>query len=490
MAAAQACRRARPEQPFRIALPYEVDGLDAHASSTIAAFTVLGNIYDPLVFAYASQGLRPGLAQSWSNPDPLTWVFELRPGVRFHSGRPVQARDVVFTFERLQRDARLEVRYYVGRIADVQALDERRVRVRTHRRTPALLSQLGHVFVVPRDGSASADGTGPYRVAHWEPGRTLKLERNEAYWNGPAAIREVEFALHVEPREIVKRLAAGEQEMALLGLTRPGEAPPALPDHLLQRRTGLQVKYLAFDLGRARTPFCDVEPNPFLDRRVREAFHLAVDRPRLVAALPHHAAPANQLVPREVSGFVPELPEARHDPGRARSLLREAGFPNGLKATLHTREILREPALLLGAQLREVGIALDVQVLKDAAYFTGLGRRAFSLWLDRWACTTGESAELFETALHTRAAPKGLGSFNESDYSNPALDGDIERAIELDRPAERQLALQALMRRAMTELPWVPLFADEEVWAVERGFVWSPRVDYWLHVADIRPVAG
>jgi len=490
-AVAQACRR-RPalEQPFRIALPYELDSLDPHASSTVAAFTVLGNIYDPLAFSSAGQALRPGLAQTWSNPEPLSWIFELRPGVCFHSGRPVEARDVVASIERVRHDPALDVRYYVGRIADVEALDARHVRIRTQRRAPALLSQLGHVFIVPAERSSDADGSGPYRVTQWQPGRFLALERNDAYWGGPASIRRAEFSLNLAPGEILRRLASGEQELALLGLTRSGDAPPDLPNHALRRRSGLQVEYLAFDLGRSATPFCALTPNPFRDRRVREAFHLALDRPRLVAGLPRHAVPASQLVPREVFGFAPNLPEVRYQPERARSLLREAGLADGLKATLHTRELLEDAAYGVRDQLRRVGIELEVQALPDAAYFADLKRRAFSLWIDRWSCTTGESTELFETALHTRDAREGLGSFNESEYSNPGLDAAIERAIELEVPAERQLALQALMRQTMTELPWIPLFTRGELWAVRRGYAWSPRVDYWLHVADMRPLAG
>jgi peptide/nickel transport system substrate-binding protein len=483
--AAAGCRRAGADRSFRIALPYQIGTLDPHVSTTTGAFTMLGNVYEPLVFAHTSQILRPGLARRWTSPDPLTWIFELRPDVRFHSGRPLTARDVVHTYDRVIGDSQLEARYYLGEVAAVEALDARSVRLRARRRTPVLLRKLSHVFIVPADSSAHDDGTGPYAVADWQPGRSLSLERNDAYWDQPTAVRRATFSLDLGPQEVGEGLRAGAFEMALIGQPRQGAPLADLGRYREQRRGTLHVKYLAFDLGRSVTPFCSVRPNPFLDRRVREAVHLALDRGRLVSRLPTYAATADQLVPREVFGFAPDLARTASDPERARRLLEEAGFPEGLKVALHTRELLKDAARLVAQQLGEVGVEADVRPLADDRYFAGLARREFSLWLDRWSCTTGDSMELFENALHTSHAATGLGSFNESGFSDRRLDRAIEEALELEAPPERRAALEGLMAMAMQALPWIPLYTDEEVWVIDRAFAWEPRVDHWLHIADI-----
>jgi peptide/nickel transport system substrate-binding protein len=360
--------------------------------------------------------------------------------------------------------------------------------LRARRRTPVLLRKLSHVFIVPADSSVGADGTGPYSVAGWQRGRSLSLERNEAYWDQPTAMRRATFSLDLGPKEVVEGLHAGAFEMALIGLPRQGAPLADLGRYREQRRGTLHVKYLAFDLGRSVTPFCSARPNPFLDRRVREAFHLALDRGRLVSRLPTYAATADQLVPREVFGFAPDLAKTASDPGRARRLLREAGFADGLKVTLHTRELLKDAARLVAQQLNEVGLEAEVRPLDDASYFAGLARREFSLWLDRWSCTTGDSMELFENALHSFHAATGLGAFNESGFNDRRLDRAIEEALELEAPPERRAALEGLMAMAMQALPWIPLYTDEEVWVIDRNFAWEPRVDHWVHIADIHMV--
>jgi peptide/nickel transport system substrate-binding protein len=489
-AALAGCRRgsAGSEAAFRIALPYDVSSLDPHASTTTGAFTTLGNVFEPLVFAHTSQILRPGLAWRWTSPDPLTWIFELRPGVRFHSGRPLEAADVVHTYERVMRGAALDARYYLGEVAEVEALDTRSVRLRARRRTPVLLRKLSHVYITPAQSTREADGTGPYAVTAWTPRRLLSLARTDSYWDEPPALKSATISLNLEPQEVVDGLQSGAFEMALLGLPRQGALLDASDHYRQQRRGTLHVKYLAFDLGRDETPFCSVLPNPFLDRRVREAVLLGIDRRLLVERLPTYAATANQLVPREVFGFAPELAELKPDAQRARRLLLEAGMPARFQATLHTRELLKDAARVVAEQLGQIGIELEVRPLEDAAYFTGLAGRKFSFWLDRWSCTTGDSMELFENALHSPAAAGGLGSFNESAYRNRTLDRMIDEALELESPPARRSALEKLMVLAMRELPWIPLYTDEEVWAIDRAFVWEPRVDHWLHVADVRGV--
>jgi peptide/nickel transport system substrate-binding protein len=286
--------------------------------------------------------------------------------------------------------------------------------------------------------------------------------------------------------EAERGLASGEYQMAQLELARD-QTPGAGDGFAVQTRGTLYVKYLAFDLGRARTPFVPLPVNPFLDRRVREAIHLGLDRERLVGRLPTRGIPASQLVPRDIFGFAPSLPDPRHDPERARALLREAGFAGGFSATLHTRAILQDTGAIVKEQLAEVGIQLQVEVMADSDHFAALEAHDLSLWLDRWSCTTGESAELFETALHSRDEARGLGLYNESQYRNPTLDAAIERALELEAPADRGRALQALMAQVMQDLPWLPLYSDEEVWGLQNGYAWLPQVDFWLRLQDIHP---
>ena len=127
---------------------------------------------------------------------------------------------------------------------------------------------------------------------------------------------------------------------------------------------------------------------------------LAIDRPRLVAALPTFATPASQIVPPSIFGFDPSLPDLRHDPGAARALLREAGFPQGFAATLHARRVVGAAAGSLREMLGAVGIQLEVQDLDEPAFFRAVAEPP-SLFLTRYGCDTGDVADVLHAAIHT-----------------------------------------------------------------------------------------
>lgn len=483
-------REAKSPVTLRVALPSELQSLDPHVSDTAGAFTVLGNVYEALVTTDPGLGRRPNLALRWHNPDPLTWDFELDPAARFHSGKPLTAADVVFSFRRAIAQPGLDIRYYLGDVERVAARGPHALRLELKRPTPALLSKLGHVYVVPAGSTQESlerapEGTGPYRVTGWRAGSEIELEAVPGGRHATPAVARIKLQVNVAPDLAVRGLLDGEHDLALLGLTRLARSLPE-GEFSLQRRESMQVKYLGFDVERAVTPQVQGR-NPFRDRRVRQAIHLAIDRQALVAGLPNDASPANQLVPRHVFGFDTSLPEVVPDRVQARALLRQAGYPEGFAVSLHTREILKEAALPLVDQLATVGIRARVVVLPDPRYFDLLDRRETSLWLDRWSCTTGESGEMFENAFHSPDPARGLGGFNESGFSDPAMDRAIETALALEDLQRRRVALADLMARIMHEAIWVPLYTDDEVWAVRRSFVWRPRSDFWLRLAEVAP---
>jgi len=478
---------------LRVALPTKLSSLDPHLSDTSGAYTVLGNVYEALVSTDPGLRRRPNLALRWQNPDPLTWDFDLDPEARFHSGRPVVAEDVVFSIRRVLSEPGLDTRYYLGDVARAEARTSGSVRLMLTRPSPALLSRLGHVYIVPAGSTRESlerapDGTGAYRVVRWQPGARLQLEAAPGRRGGQPAVPEVDLRVDVPPTRIVNGLLAGEFDMALLGLDRGARSLPEA-EFAAHRRPSLQVRYLGLDVGRDVTAQV-AGRNPFRDRRVRKAVQVAIDRPALVAGLPGDAQPANQLVPRHVFGFETALPEIAHDREQARRLLKAAGFGNGFRVALHTREVLAEAAAPLAGQLATVGIDARPVVLADAQYFELLRRREASLWLDRWACTTGDSGEMFENAFHSPDSARGLGAFNESGYADPGMDRAIEAALAIEDLPRRRIALAGLMRRIMDEAVWVPLFNDDERWVVRRSFVWRPRANYWLQLAEVAPAAG
>jgi peptide/nickel transport system substrate-binding protein len=492
LALALACRPVPPqgEGSFRVAVGYKPDRLDPQAF-TVAAYTaLLSNVYEPLVTLDRDLRLRPALAESWSNLDGRTLELRLRQGVHFHGGGSLDSADVVHSLRRALADRGLEVSYYLAGVEDVVAQGPRIVEIHTRRPLAALLNRLAFVPILPRGLGEHvgdrADGTGPFMVEAWRPRESLVLKRYDGYWGPRPWLSRAEIQLGREASAVAEGLHAGRYHMAVLGDASPRESPSG---YRIESGPSLHVQYLGFDVSSSATPFCRRTPNPFRDRRVRLAIHLALDRPGLSRVLPE-VTPLWQLVPPAVFGFDPTIAEASPDRQQARRLLREAGVFDGFSVTLHTRSFMRSTASWVARQLEPLKIRVDVETPPEERYLEMLRGRRLSFWLDNWGCTTGESGELFENAMHSPDPAGGLGAFNESGFRNQAIDALIETSRETMSTLERRRLLQDVMRRTMSEVPWVPLLEAREYYAVAQPYRYLPRPGRNLDLASVERAAG
>lgn len=472
-----------------VSVPWDLDSLDPHARDLVGQFAAGAHLYEPLVRKDPDMALEPCLALRWTNPDPLTWQFVLRPGVRFHDGRALDSADVVHTLERLHSRPELEVGVYASAVESVRAPGPLVVEVRTRRPTAVLLNKLSSVLVVPRSaaGESLADrpcGTGPYRLLEWRRGDRLVMRRHEGHWGrrGPA---ETATLLLARPGEAALHdLLEGTSQVAHCA-SKAAEAAIASRKGLrLVRRTGIFLRYLGFDLFRPETPEAPGRPNPFLDRRVRQAVSLAVDRRAYVAGLPSSAVPAGQLAPPGIFGHDPELPELAFDPERARSLLREVGLGGGFEVTLTARALVAQGVGSLVEMLGAVGVRLAVRTLSEPEMFEAVARGP-SCFLTRYGCDTGDASDVFEAGMHTVDRERRLGTANVGRWSDPDLDRAIEESAEQLAVGARRPRLQAIMRRVIGDLVWVPLCFDQDVYGVADPWAFRPRADSYVLAAEV-----
>lgn len=485
-----ACGSRSVATTLSIGVPYEIGTLDPHVEDKIASQSLLSNSYEALVALDADMKVRPSLAVSWESPDGVTWLFRLRPSVTFHGGRPLRVEDVVWSLQRVMERKDLEMRNYLRHVVEVSRVDERTVRIRTDHPTWVLLNRLSWVPVVPEGSSdealrRSGSGTGPYAIAEWKRGQSLHLRRYEGYWGARPSFADVYFLLDLSAEETMAGIAARRHQLVQCDSKKAAAAFGSSTHYTVVRRDNLFIKYLAFDVSRDATPFCKVRPNPFKDRRVRSAVDAAVDRHRLVREQWRYAVPVAQPVPRSVLGFDPGIPERAYDPDEARALLREAGLPRGFRVTLHARKILAEAAPLLKEDLGRIGIDVDVTVLPDAEFFALVGNRGASFWINRFGCLSGDATELLEDLVHSGDEAHPYGIINYGGHRDPDLDRAIEATAAIDKPEGRRNAVQAILRRIMSDLIVVPLFGDQDVYVLDRTLSWEPRADSAIRAAEI-----
>lgn len=486
------CRPGRGGVPkiVHISVPHETATFDPHATATLSHLTLVLHVYEPLVTVDGDLGLRAGLAQDWENPDARTWLFRLRPGVKFQSGRPLRARDVVYSLKRtIESAGEASLAPYVE---DVSAPDEGTVRIRTFHPFSALLNKLRFALIVPEGATGEAfaqggDGTGPYRVDAWKKGEWIRFRRHEGYWGPAPALETVTFHLDRNPDQTLHDLKTGTSQIGRCDSRACLDALAASDRLTVLHRPSLLVEALVFGLGPAPSPYVELPFNPFLDPRVREAIDLAIDRTRLCRRLAGRAHPASQPVPRLVFGFNPEIPDPRPDTDRARALLREAGLGGGFGLTLHVRGILGDTAEAVRELLQELGIRARIETRPWGELRGILESGEAGLYLAAYACVTGDASDVLDHYLHSYDPNRRLGLGNHGRYSNLEVDRLIEESASIDDPQKRGRALREAIALVMKDRAWLPLATSEAVFAFDRSLAWSPRADGLLLAAEFHP---
>ncbi len=455
--------------------------LDPHLHDEESTHSALSHFYERLVAFGPDLDLRPELAVSWTNPSDTVWRFTLRGGVLFHDGTPFTAEDVVFSLRRAERLPGSQVVHYLQNVTSVTALSGREIEVVTSSPSPLLLNKLAFVAIVPRSAPDHAItrpmGTGPYRFVSGVPRQALEGEVFDRYWGPRPAFPRFRvlplpdslsraYALVESRADIVSRFPF---EFASWARGRKGMT--------LVSRIGLGVAYLGFSLR---------EGSPYRDRRVREAFSLAIDRSRMIdAAETDYTVNAEQYVPETVFGYAPQSTPWPYDVARARALLTEAGHPGGMDATLVLPDTQAVLGMRLGELLGEAGIRVRVESLPWDDYYSRWLRHELDLSAFAFSAGTGDASDLLDSVFHSPSASSG--ALNTSGYSSVAFDRLVDEAGRLLDPYQRRKLMREALALLREDLPAIPLVARSNLYAVSDGIAWTARLDRRVRAQDMRP---
>jgi peptide/nickel transport system substrate-binding protein len=425
-------------------------------------------IYDPLVRKDAHFNLQPWLATSWEQPDPLTWVFHLRAGVRFHDGKPLTAEDVAWSIRSMTNGALITAK--AGAFADVvgtSVRDPLTLIVKTRRPDPSLLFNLSDgLFGIVENGAGRDEGlhpvgTGPFKFVDQVQDKEVVVERNTAYWAGAPKIERVRF--DVVPDTITAALemkkGSGDVESNLLTMDMV-HALADEPNLRIEIGPGARVDYANFNVT-----------DPALrDRRVRQAIACAIDKGALIEALRRGLArPAETLLPpgHWAAASDSELAQYPHDVARAVRLLDAAGLKPGkdgvrLRFTLKTStdENTRLEAQAIQAELHQAGIDLTLRSAEFGTFYSDITRGAFQMYMLRWI-GSNEDPDIFRYTYATGSfPPKGA---NRGRYSNPRVDTLLQAAsIETDQATRRREYIEVQQILAV-DLPGIPLWYPDNI---------------------------
>ena len=423
-------------------------------------------LFDGLVTKDANFHFTPALAETWELRDPLTLVFHLRDGVRFADGRPMTARDVVWSINSMRDGTVISPKAATYASVDrIEAQDARTVVLHLKQPDNFLLTNLstGAIGIVPegsgKDFWQHPVGTGPFRFVSQQIDQNVVIERNPLSWQTLPKLERVRFAVVPDAITESLELEKGSGDVAINSL--PMDALPVLakrPHIQIEDTAGTQIQYLAFNVK-----------DPLLsDVRVRQAISCAIDRKLIIESLMlGHAQPAISLLPVEHWAWSGDVARFDYDPARAAQLLDEAGHPrcsNGIRfhVTMKTSTVedVRLLAAVLQQQLARIGIALDIRTYEFATFYADVTRGAFQMYSLRWI-GGNEQPDIFSYAFSTaRFSPKGA---NRGHYSNARLDALLDEASTNSDTNKRRADYVEAQQILARELPAINLWYRDTV---------------------------
>jgi peptide/nickel transport system substrate-binding protein len=481
------CRQPRNgSQTVVVAIENSPNSLDPRIGTDAMAERIGGLLFDALVKKDDHFEMQPWLATSWSQPDPLTWVFHLRDGVRFADGRPLTAEDVAWTIDSLidGSDGSLLTSKSgaFAKVARAEATDKLTVTIHMKSPDASLLFNLsdGLFGVVPKGSGKEFGfapvGSGPFRFVSAEQDEDVIVERNPNYWGPAPKIERVRFAVVPDAVTVALELEKGSVDIAsnelTLDLVHALESRPGLK---VETGEGSPVMYLNFN----------VTHGPLADERIRQAIACAIDRQAIVDAVWRGKARlADTLLPVGHWAAAPsgELAHWPHDIVRAQALLDAAGYKpdaHGIRVHLEmktsTDETTRLLAEILQSQLADAGIALTLRSSEFGTFYSDVTAGRFEMYALRWI-GSNEDPDIFRYAYGSdRFPPKGG---NRGHYANPQVDALLSAAASTtDEPTRRADYIQ-VERILSRQLPSIPLwYPNNEVVHTTRITGVVPRVD-------------
>jgi peptide/nickel transport system substrate-binding protein len=501
---------AAQSQTLVIGMAAPVTSIDPHYRDLSPNETIASNIFDALTELDQGAHLQPDLAVSWRAVDSQTWEFKLRPGVTFQNGQPLTGDDVAFTIARVPNVPNALFTTYTGSIDQVSVPDPLTVRMHTRYVDPLLPLEMAQVKIISHIAAANATtgdfndgkaaiGTGPYRLVTYLPSDRIDLVRSKDYWGTAPHWQKVTYRTISNDASRTAALIAGDVQ--LIDAVPPDSLPRLKSDPHVSLATvpGLRLIYIGLDQGRTGpTPFVTgpngeiLQHNPLRDLRVREALSLAIDRRALVDRILEGAAtPSGQFLPAGSFSYVNGLQPPAYDPARAKQLLVEAGFPNGLRLTFHgpnDRYIDDGPiGQAIGQMWSRIGVRTTVEQLPWSVFFERCNDLDYSVYLGGWGTATGEASNALRALLATYDPRRGYGASNRGRYSSPALDDLLTQALRTPDDGTREQLLEKATKMAFDDVAIVPLYNQTNIWAMAKGLTYAARADELTLAADVQP---
>ncbi|VAW04132.1 ABC transporter, substrate-binding protein (cluster 5, nickel/peptides/opines) [hydrothermal vent metagenome] len=469
-----------PAQTLKFAYDADPVSLDPHEQLSGGTLQLSHMVFDPLVRWNKDLGFDPRLAESWERVDETTMRFNLRKGVKFHSGNPFTAADVVWTIDRLKTSPDFKG-IFTG-WASATAVDDYTVEIKTDGPSPLMMHTATYVF--PMDSkfyeaggaeivkhgnsfaSSNISGTGPFTITEREQGVKVVFTRNPDYWdtNSPGNVQTAILTPIKEAPTRVAALLAGDVDF--IAPVPPTDLARIDANDGTDLVTMTGTRIITLQLNQSRNA-------ALADIKVRQAMVYAINNEGIVQKIMKgFGTVAAQQSPEGYVGYNPDL-APRFDLAKAQALMAGSGYADGFSATMmcpNNRYVndfkICEAA---AAMLAKINIKIDLTTMPKAQYWPKYDERAADIMMIGWQSDTEDSANFNEYLTMTPNTDTGRGQYNSGNYSNPEVDALTEASLTETDSATRADQLQKVEKILYDEAAFVPLHWQDLAWAARKG---------------------
>jgi peptide/nickel transport system substrate-binding protein len=416
------------------------------------AYLVNSQIFEGLVKYENTNKIVPALASTWTNPDNKTWVFTIRPGIKFHDGHTLAPEDVKYSLDTIIAAKGDLADIFASTIDSVTVSGKDQVKITTKDPDPVLLNRLAFLYIIdanlPKGDEPSQAGTGPYEVkSGTKPsGTSVQLTAFNDYYGGRPKTKALAFSSSKNTEDVLKGFKAHKFNIA--GPVQAADITANAGSYKFSTSEP-NVEYIGFNTVKA---------GPLQNKLVREAIRYAVNGPQIAQAGNLEATPISQMIPPAIAGYNPSITPYKQDVAKAKQLLAQAGYPNGLTLRLSSSDNPDQTAELV-KQLKAAGITATVDQHSD-----------FDEFIDYF---NGGKADMF-TVNYTSDTLDGqditTNVFGSANYDNAKLNDVLKQIAAATDPEARLKLLQQAETIIDDDVAVVPLYSETEVWIMDKNY--------------------
>ncbi|HYM71316.1 MAG TPA: ABC transporter substrate-binding protein [bacterium] len=478
--------RAQGKGTVTVGLPSDILNFDPSAKSFVT-YPVIRLVYNKLVDYTAGYQPQAELASSWKIADDFhSATFKLRPGVKFHNGRPMTSKDVVAVFQRAMDPAtgqNLVTLTSAQGLRTVRAPDDATVVFEYDYQTPNILDTIQEIDIIAPEAFGNLRqttiGTGPFKVTEWVPNDHVTLDRAPTYWkSGLPYLDRVVLKPFNNPDAMVSALQTGTIDVAT-SVPYPQVARLRSQSNLVLRGDGTGAFLNLLELNPQR--------DPFTKKPVRQAMQYAVDRDTILKTV-YAGIGETRIAPYPPNSvaYNPSLGKQYHfDLAKAKALIAQGGYPNGFKFSAPVTNAVPDFAQamqIVKADLAKIGVDMEIQLVDNARWTPMLFGGQFDATITFVALNKDPLTLFRNSPYRTSASPV----FPKGDFP-PGYADTINAARHTVVKEARQNLFSKLQQVLLDESWTVPICSREVVsgWSKSiQGFTWN--IDYEIELEQTR----